>query len=134
MASQISERRPILGLKSDHSNYDSIFIKEGDATSSESSDGSHMPSDDSSTSSVDTDDNNNDKSFRSWTRQQWMILLLQNCLIFASCVAYSLLSTFFPQEASEKDVSSLITGLIFGIYEFVVFCTAPIFGSLVSII
>lgn len=87
------------------------------------------------TAYITEEDYNYDRktSYRSWTKQQWLVLIIQNSLILTSCVAYPLLSTFFPQEADKKGVSSFIIGLIFGVYEFVIFFMAPIFGALVCI-
>ncbi|RWS22414.1 MFS-type transporter SLC18B1-like protein [Leptotrombidium deliense] len=48
----------------------------------------------------------------------------------SACV--SLQAPFFPEKAEQKGVSSTIYGLIFGIYEFAILITAPIFGKLVN--
>lgn len=71
-------------------------------------------------------------SFKQWTRLQWITLIIQNSLIFTASIAYSLLSAFFSQEAALKGCDSFTTGLIFGVYELVVFITSPVFGGLVS--
>jgi len=69
---------------------------------------------------------------RSFTRSQWLTLATQNILIFCSTMAYSLLSPFFPDEADKKDASPFMVGLIFGIYELVIFILSPIYGMTVS--
>lgn len=80
-----------------------------------------------------TCDGSDPSSYKRWSRQQWRVLIVQSTLILTSGLAYPLLSTFFPQIASKKGVDSFTIGLIFGIYEFVCFFMAPIFGVLVCI-
>ena len=73
------------------------------------------------------------RSWRKWSRAQWIILVTHCTLLFCGSVSYSLLSAFFPQEALKKGADSLTTGIIFGVYELVVFIASPIFGTLVSL-
>lgn len=71
-------------------------------------------------------------SWKSWSKRDWLILLTQNCLIFVSCISYSLISPFFPKEANEKGAGQSTVGLIFGVYELAMFFMSPVYGALVS--
>lgn len=70
---------------------------------------------------------------KKWTRNQWITIMILSIFLFVSTVAYSLLSPFFPAEASKKKLSSLVTGMIFGFYELVIFLTSPFLGKMVSL-
>ncbi|XP_064455374.1 MFS-type transporter SLC18B1-like isoform X2 [Ornithodoros turicata] len=51
-------------------------------------------------------------------------------LLLGCC--YALMAPFFPQEAKEKENTATQFGLVIGIYQFVVFLTAPFYGKLLS--
>ena len=79
-----------------------------------------------------TSDDSTSTSYKTWTRHQWIVLFTQYSLVLSSNLAYELLGTFFPQEAVKKGADSFTIGLIFGVYELVIFFLSPIFGMLVS--
>ncbi|XP_029657000.2 MFS-type transporter SLC18B1-like isoform X1 [Octopus sinensis] len=58
------------------------------------------------------------------------LTILCMCLItFVQCLCFSVLAPFFPKEAEEKGLNSSETGMIFGVFELMIFLTAPIFGA-----
>ena len=59
-----------------------------------------------------------------------LIALAYGNFCVAACV--SLQAPFFPAECDNKGVSSLVYGLIFGIYELVILTASPIFGKMVN--
>lgn len=79
-----------------------------------------------------SDDDKAPASNQKWTREQWIILITHNSLLMLAKMEYSLLASFFPQEAARKGTNPLTIGFIFGIYELVVFLVSPVFGVLVS--
>ncbi|XP_035221587.1 MFS-type transporter SLC18B1-like isoform X1 [Stegodyphus dumicola] len=50
-------------------------------------------------------------------------------LFLGSC--YSLMAPIFPAEAERKHASATAYGLVFGIYQLVMFLSAPVYGKLV---
>lgn len=72
------------------------------------------------------------KKLSHYTRRQLFALA---CVAYgnfwvAACV--SLQAPFFPREADQKGASSTIYGLIFGVYEFMIITTSPLFGKMVA--
>eukprot|EP00106_Octopus_bimaculoides_P004669 XP_014772111.1 PREDICTED: MFS-type transporter SLC18B1-like isoform X3 [Octopus bimaculoides] len=58
------------------------------------------------------------------------LTVLFMCLItFVQCLCFSVLAPFFPKEAELKGLNSSETGMIFGVFELMIFLTAPIFGT-----
>lgn len=72
------------------------------------------------------------KVYKGYTKKQIFLLLTLMYTNFWEASCYSLQAPFLPQIAQEKGVSSMIYGLIFGILEFVILFTSPIFGMLVT--
>ncbi|KAI1305388.1 MFS-type transporter SLC18B1 [Halotydeus destructor] len=73
-------------------------------------------------------------SLSSYTRRQLVVLasVAYGNFWLAACV--SLQAPFFPQEAEQKGASSTVYGLVFGIYELVIFFMSPMFGKLISVV
>lgn len=70
-------------------------------------------------------------SIRTLTRRQNLIL---GCLAMAeltSQMCLSIMAPFFPSEASEKGVSSTLSGWIFAMFALVQFVVSPLFGRLI---
>lgn len=91
--------------------------------SSSSSGGSS--SDDSSESSSYT-------KFSDLTRRQWATIGMLAVANLCSTVAFSCIAPFYPQEAQMKGMNSTEIGIIFGVFELVMFITAPPLGKYVS--
>lgn len=51
---------------------------------------------------------------------------------FISFCSMSIMAPFFPKEASEKQMSNTLSGLVFSFYALVMFITSPVFGKIVS--
>ncbi|XP_035826929.1 MFS-type transporter SLC18B1-like [Aplysia californica] len=68
-------------------------------------------------------------NFRSLKNSSKYTLMLLASANFAHMTAFSLLAPFFPKEALKKGTSQTVIGLIFSVFEFVVFFTAPVYGA-----
>lgn len=75
---------------------------------------------------------NTQESSTRYTRKQIYLLLVLMYANFWEASCYSLQAPFLPQIAQQKGVSATVYGFIFGILEFVILFTSPIFGLLVS--
>ncbi|XP_043273086.1 MFS-type transporter SLC18B1-like [Venturia canescens] len=64
-----------------------------------------------------------------FTRRQWLTLIVISIADFANAVCVSLQAPFYPQEAEKKGASPSEYGLVFGIFELVVFIISPIYGQ-----
>ncbi|NP_001153495.1 uncharacterized protein LOC100123296 precursor [Nasonia vitripennis] len=64
-----------------------------------------------------------------FTKRQWLTLIVISIADFANAVCVSLQAPFYPQEAEKKGASATEYGLVFGIFEFVVFVISPIYGQ-----
>ncbi|XP_063433423.1 MFS-type transporter SLC18B1-like [Mytilus trossulus] len=80
--------------------------------------------------SIDT--NKEEFSFSRITRREKLLLLSMGLMNFFACTCFSLLAPFFPAEAARKGVSTTVTGFIFGVFEFVIFISSPIFGNYIT--
>jgi len=70
-------------------------------------------------------------SIHTLSRRQHLIL---GCLAMAeltSQMCLSIMAPFFPSEATEKGVSSTVSGWIFAVFALVQFATSPLFGRLI---
>ncbi|XP_032681295.1 MFS-type transporter SLC18B1-like isoform X1 [Odontomachus brunneus] len=64
-----------------------------------------------------------------FTRRQWLTLVVISIADFANAVCVSLQAPFYPQEAEKKGASPSEYGLVFGIFELVVFIISPLYGQ-----
>ncbi|XP_061173558.1 MFS-type transporter SLC18B1-like [Saccostrea echinata] len=61
------------------------------------------------------------------------VLLASMALVnFLSVTGFALLAPFFPAEAKKKGASQTVVGMIFGVFEFVVFLSAPVLGNYIT--
>ncbi|XP_048742491.2 MFS-type transporter SLC18B1-like [Ostrea edulis] len=51
---------------------------------------------------------------------------------FFMVTCYSLIAPFFPAEAEKKDVSQTVVGMIFGVFELVIFLSSPVLGNYIT--
>lgn len=65
------------------------------------------------------------------SRERWLLVSMALMNFFAS-TCFSLLAPFYPAEAAKKGVSTTVTGFIFGVFELVIFLSAPIFGNYIT--
>lgn len=56
-----------------------------------------------------------------FTKRQWLTLIVISIADFANAICVSLQAPFYPQEAEKKGASPSEYGLVFGIFEFIVF-------------
>lgn len=63
-----------------------------------------------------------------FSRRQWLTLIIIGLADFCNAICVSLQSPFFPKEAENKGCSATEYGLVFGIFELVVFIISPIYG------
>ncbi|XP_015604899.1 MFS-type transporter SLC18B1 [Cephus cinctus] len=66
---------------------------------------------------------------RQFTKRQWLTLIVISIADFANAICVSLQAPFYPHEAEKKGASATEYGLVFGIFEFVVFIISPIYGQ-----
>ncbi|XP_060590475.1 MFS-type transporter SLC18B1-like [Ruditapes philippinarum] len=71
-------------------------------------------------------------SFKSVDRRKKFILVSMGFVNFCASCCFSLLAPFFPIEAGHKGASQSVVGLIFGVFELVIFISSPIFGNYIS--
>ncbi|KAK0084730.1 hypothetical protein PV326_006183 [Microctonus aethiopoides] len=64
-----------------------------------------------------------------FTRRQWLTLIVISISDFANAICVSLQAPFYPQEAEKKGASPSEYGLVFGIFELIVFIISPIYGQ-----
>ena len=50
------------------------------------------------------------------------------------CISFGIISPFYPTEAAKKGVTTTEVGLVFGIFQLILFITSPFYGAFVSII
>lgn len=77
------------------------------------------------------DEKNNGKNKR-FSRKQWILLVFFGLTNLVSSMTTSLQAPFYPQEAEKKGATATEYGLVFGVFEFVIFVAAPIYGQFVS--
>ncbi|XP_065163951.1 MFS-type transporter SLC18B1-like [Atheta coriaria] len=64
-----------------------------------------------------------------FTKRQWMTLLVIGIADFCNAICVSLQAPFYPQEAEKKGATATEYGLVFGIFELVVFIVSPFYGQ-----
>ncbi|XP_396217.2 MFS-type transporter SLC18B1 [Apis mellifera] len=64
-----------------------------------------------------------------FTKRQWLTLIVISIADFANAICVSLQAPFYPQEAEKKGASPSEYGLVFGIFEFIVFIISPLYGQ-----
>lgn len=63
-----------------------------------------------------------------FSRRQWLTLIILGLADFCNAICVSLQSPFFPKEAEAKGCTATEYGLVFGIFELVVFIISPLYG------
>ncbi|GJQ84892.1 hypothetical protein Trydic_g507 [Trypoxylus dichotomus] len=64
-----------------------------------------------------------------FTRRQWLTLVVIGIADFFNALCVSLQAPFYPQEAERKGATATEYGLVFGIFELVVFIVSPLYGQ-----
>ncbi|XP_050309517.1 MFS-type transporter SLC18B1-like [Anthonomus grandis grandis] len=64
-----------------------------------------------------------------FTRRQWLTLIAIGIADFCNAICVSLQAPFYPAEAERKGCTATEYGLVFGIFEFVVFVVSPLYGQ-----
>lgn len=64
-----------------------------------------------------------------FTKRQWLTLIVFSISDFCNAICVSLQAPFYPQEAEKKGATATEYGLVFGIFELVVFIVSPIYGQ-----
>ena len=49
------------------------------------------------------------------------------------CISFGIISPFYPSEAAKKGASTTEVGLVFGVFQLVMFITSPFYGAYVSV-
>lgn len=70
-------------------------------------------------------------AIKRFTRNQKLTLASLALVDFISFCSMSIMAPFFPKEASEKQMSNTLSGLVFSFYALVMFLTSPVFGKIV---
>ncbi|CAJ0947337.1 unnamed protein product, partial [Mesorhabditis belari] len=60
----------------------------------------------------------------------WITVGMLAVANMGSTISFSCIAPFYPGEAKAKGLTESETGIIFGIFELVIFCLAPLFGKL----
>ncbi|CAG5107905.1 Similar to Slc18b1: MFS-type transporter SLC18B1 (Mus musculus) [Cotesia congregata] len=64
-----------------------------------------------------------------FTKRQWLTLIVISIADFANAICVSLQAPFYPREAEKKNASPSEYGLVFGIFELIVFLISPVYGQ-----
>jgi len=64
-----------------------------------------------------------------FSRRQWCTLAIMALADFCNAICVSLQAPFFPAEAEKKGAVATEYGLVFGIFELVVFVVSPLYGQ-----
>ncbi|KAJ3654879.1 hypothetical protein Zmor_014032 [Zophobas morio] len=64
-----------------------------------------------------------------FTKRQWLTLIVISIADFCNAICVSLQAPFYPAEAERKGCSATEYGLVFGIFELVVFLISPVYGQ-----
>uniref|UniRef100_A0A914GXW5 Major facilitator superfamily (MFS) profile domain-containing protein n=1 Tax=Globodera rostochiensis TaxID=31243 RepID=A0A914GXW5_GLORO len=92
--------------------------------------------------SADEDEDESDSSssvssstrFSELTKKQWVTIAMLAIANLCSTVAFSCIAPFYPTEAELKGMTTSEIGLVFGIFELVMFVAAPILGKYMDFI
>ncbi|XP_064112403.1 MFS-type transporter SLC18B1-like [Macrobrachium nipponense] len=68
----------------------------------------------------------------SYTRQQYLTLIVFAVADFCNAVCVSLQAPFYPMMAESKGASATQYGFVFGVFELVVFIASPIYGNYIN--
>ncbi|XP_062589053.1 MFS-type transporter SLC18B1-like [Saccostrea cucullata] len=71
-------------------------------------------------------------SFSKIPKQRKVLLASMALVNFLSVTGFALLAPFFPAEAKKKGASQTVVGMIFGVFEFVVFLSSPVLGNYIT--
>ncbi|KAI6244213.1 MFS-type transporter SLC18B1 [Aphelenchoides fujianensis] len=72
--------------------------------------------------------------FSDLTRKQWVTIGMLAIANLCSTIAFSCLAPFYPSEAAIKGMNTFQTGIVFGVFELVILCTAPFLGKYMAVI
>ncbi|VDK37036.1 unnamed protein product [Gongylonema pulchrum] len=64
--------------------------------------------------------------------REWMTVFMLATANLGSTTAFSCIAPFYPNEAKRKGLNNFETGIVFGIFELVMFIVAPILGKRVN--
>ncbi|XP_026466726.1 MFS-type transporter SLC18B1-like [Ctenocephalides felis] len=64
-----------------------------------------------------------------FSRRQWLTLIVIGIADFCNAICVSLQAPFYPQEAEKKGATATEYGLVFGVFELVVFIISPVYGK-----
>ncbi|XP_063223855.1 MFS-type transporter SLC18B1-like [Bacillus rossius redtenbacheri] len=65
----------------------------------------------------------------SFTKRQWLTLVVFGVADFCNAICVSLQAPFYPHEAESKGAKATEYGLVFGVFELVVFLVSPLYGQ-----
>lgn len=88
---------------------------------------------DSSPDSSSTSEDSSVTRFSDLTGKQWAAVGMLAIANLCSTVAFSCIAPFYPGEAQMKGLTTSEIGVIFGVFELVMFVTTPILGKYVSL-
>ncbi|PZC87305.1 hypothetical protein B5X24_HaOG201541 [Helicoverpa armigera] len=64
-----------------------------------------------------------------FSRRQWLTIVVISIADFCNAICVALQAPFYPQEAEKKGCTATEFGLVFGVFELVVFLVSPIYGA-----
>ncbi|XP_049949400.1 MFS-type transporter SLC18B1-like [Schistocerca serialis cubense] len=64
-----------------------------------------------------------------FSRRQWLTLIVIGIADFCNAICVSLQAPFYPHEAEKKGATATEYGLVFGVFELVVFIVSPLYGK-----
>uniref|UniRef100_A0A1I7XUL8 MFS domain-containing protein n=1 Tax=Heterorhabditis bacteriophora TaxID=37862 RepID=A0A1I7XUL8_HETBA len=73
-------------------------------------------------------------SFAALSSREWATIIMLALANLCSTVAFSCIAPFYPGEAAMKGMTESQTGMVFGVFELVMFVTAPLFGKYNSVV
>ncbi|CEF69096.1 MFS-type transporter SLC18B1 [Strongyloides ratti] len=68
------------------------------------------------------------------SKKEWIIIVMLAMSNLCSTIAFSCIAPFYPLEAQQKGMDKFETGIVFGIFEFMMFITTPIMGKYMVLI
>uniref|UniRef100_A0A0N5CHV9 MFS domain-containing protein n=1 Tax=Strongyloides papillosus TaxID=174720 RepID=A0A0N5CHV9_STREA len=68
------------------------------------------------------------------SKREWIVIIMLGMSNLCSTIAFSCIAPFYPLEAQEKGMDKFETGIVFGIFEFMMFITTPIMGKYMVLI
>uniref|UniRef100_A0A915EMF4 Major facilitator superfamily (MFS) profile domain-containing protein n=1 Tax=Ditylenchus dipsaci TaxID=166011 RepID=A0A915EMF4_9BILA len=83
----------------------------------------------SSSSSSSSSGSSSYTRFSDLTKKQWATVAMLAVANLCSTVAFSCIAPFYPAEAQHKEMNTSEIGIVFGVFELVMFVTAPILGK-----